>query len=251
MKCDRCEREASVHEVTIRNGEKVERHLCEQCARQQGISVASEEPPPLVTLLSQFVTVQGTDTPPGDQEADAKAQALGQMQQCPACGLTFAQFKTDGQLGCAICYQAMQAQLGPILQRAHEGATHHVGKVPRRVLERLRAAGAPGAHGAATRPVADRAGAEELERTRTDRLRRLALLRKQLGEAVTAEQYERAAKIRDEVKRVEVELHELDHRTPSSIAGSPRQLNDASIPDRSRGEAPPAAGGATGEGGEP
>src|ERR1043166_5777332 len=34
MKCEKCELEATVHELRVVNGKRVERHLCEKCARE-------------------------------------------------------------------------------------------------------------------------------------------------------------------------------------------------------------------------
>ena len=44
MNCDRCDNEATVHELTVVNGVPHEKHLCEQCASQEGMVVGSESP---------------------------------------------------------------------------------------------------------------------------------------------------------------------------------------------------------------
>lgn len=159
-KCDSCEREATVHEVTIRNGEKVEKHLCDECARSHGLAV--QQHAPIDQLITKFVMSQS-----GQPAAPAKAGT------CTTCGLTFNDFRQNGLLGCPDCYKAFEPQIGPLIERAHEGATHHVGKSPRRV-----------------------AGA-------ADRQERIRVLRKQLAEAIAAEQYERAARLRDELLTAE------------------------------------------------
>jgi protein arginine kinase activator len=154
-KCDRCDHEATVHEVVIRNGHKVEKHLCESCAREEGVAVQHL---PISDLLTKFVAAQaGAEKPP------AKSGV------CPGCGLTFTEFRQQGLLGCAECYGAFEQPLRTMIERAHEGATHHVGKSPRRT--------------GGTR----------------DREERLSALRKQLREAIAAEQYERAASLRDQM----------------------------------------------------
>jgi protein arginine kinase activator len=81
--------------------------------------------------------------------------------------------------GCEHDYQTFEKDLAPLLQRAHDGATHHVGKVPRR-------AGGPA-------PAKPR------------RMVDLAKLRKELARAVEAEDYERAARLRDQIRREEEE----------------------------------------------
>lgn len=165
-KCDRCDREATVTEVLVKGGQKIERHLCESCARDAGVSVAPGTS--LDKLMATFVmqhqqALAASHAPP--QRAVANA--------CRACGLAFAEFRQKGLLGCPECYKAFENQLGPLLERAHQGASFHCGKAP--------------ARGAADEVITQR----------------LTTLRKQLSEAVAAEQYERAAAIRDELARAE------------------------------------------------
>ncbi len=79
-------------------------------------------------------------------------------------------------LGCANDYQVFEKDLTPLLQRAHEGMTHHVGKVPAR-------------RGGTGVPVK-----RQVDLTR---------LRKELTKAVESEDYERAAKLRDQIRQAE------------------------------------------------
>lgn len=160
-KCDRCDQPATVHETVIKGGQPVEKHLCETCAREQGITVHSPEP--INDLLKSFAAAAAA----GGQKSASNEP------RCPMCGLALNDFRQSGQLGCAECYNTFATQLTPLIERAHEGGTHHVGKVPRR------GGGA------------------------VDRLERITLLRRQLSEAVAGEQYERAAALRDELRSME------------------------------------------------
>ncbi|MBL0920585.1 MAG: UvrB/UvrC motif-containing protein [Phycisphaerales bacterium] len=162
MHCDTegCGAEATVHETLIRNGKKVERHLCEKCARKQGI--VYQTPVPINELLSKIVMSQGLAPEPG-----AKSGV------CPGCGMTWAHFRQKGLLGCGECYKTFEKELMPLIERAHEGGATHTGKSPRRAGSRSEIL-----HG------------------------RLASLRRQLQEAVAAEQYERAAALRDQLREV-------------------------------------------------
>src|SRR5262249_10187062 len=151
MKCDRCDNEATVHEVTLHKGKKVEKHLCEQCAKGDGISVQAQAP--ITQALTKF-----------ELPSASKPQAQPK-QQCPTCSMTFAEFRQLSQLGCPDCYKEFEEQLSALMERAHEGGAHHIGKNP------------------------TRAGAS------IDRQHVVAALRRKLTEAVAAEQYEKAAKI--------------------------------------------------------
>lgn len=166
MKCDQCDNEATVHEVTITNGVKGERHLCERCATSvQPMSL------PIAQAIKQVVT--------------SHARAAMKPGSCPACGLTFAEFKQHGLLGCPDCYAAFESSLAPLLERAHEGGVAHTGKRPQHAGE------------AQPDPRPDSALQERLER--------LQRIRRELELAVKAEQYERAAKLRDELRTFGVE----------------------------------------------
>jgi len=189
VKCDKCGNEATVHEVTIRSGKKVERHLCETCAKGEGLPVQSPH-----VSLAQVITQHIAQAAAASQHVPSPGE-VSRATQCPTCGTTYAQFRHDGLLGCADCYTTFEAQLGPLLERAHEGGTHHVGKVPRR----LAAPGLP--HGRMSRPAEESpvAAREEAER---ERQRRAEMLRRKLAEAVAAEQYETAAKLRDELRQL-------------------------------------------------
>lgn len=154
-KCDRCDREATVHDVLIKDGVKHEKHLCEACAREEGISIKIHAP------LSEIVKTA--------MIAQASGLAPAKLGLCPSCGTSFAEFRQTGLLGCPRCYSAFEGQLGGLLERAHEGGTNHVGKTPHRA-------------GAAVDPH-----------------QRVAAIRKQLSDAIAAEQYERAARLRDQL----------------------------------------------------
>lgn len=196
MKCDRCANEATVHEVTIKSGKRHEKHLCEQCAAGQGVSVNSNTP--LTELLSQFVSLQAA-------AKEAKGQAIASTSDiCPACGMTFAVFRQHEKLGCMHCYQTFERQLSGLLERLHEGATHHVGKTPKRLLAASARAAAPGESApAAQGQGASRTGPKIVVLTAAQLERRMSNLKKKLEEAVTLEQYEKAAQIRDELLKLQ------------------------------------------------
>ena len=89
---------------------------------------------------------------------------------CSYCHTTVDDFRRSGRLGCPHCYSIYESQLRAILRRIH-GSTHHLGKV--------------------YVPPASEAA---------DRASRLAGLRRKLQRAVDAEDFERAAIIRDQIR---------------------------------------------------
>jgi protein arginine kinase activator len=164
LACQACKKSpATVHLTDITSdGEKHERHLCEQCAQQEGITPKPQGHVPVSELLAGLVM---------NKES---VQQLAEMA-CPRCEMTFVEFRNNGLLGCPSDYDAFEKALVQLIERVHGGASHHIGKVPRRL-------GTP-------RPAEN------------DLIR----LKRQLAKAVDDEDYEAAAKLRDQIKLVEAE----------------------------------------------
>lgn len=156
--CDHCDKAATIHLTEIVDGEKIEKHLCEDCAVSEGITVKANVP--ISQLLESFILQSSSE----DEE---------HPEQCDVCGTTFAEFRSQGLLGCPHDYDAFEKSLTPLLERAHEGASQHIGKVPHR--------------------------ANDDQKKQNAMLR----LRAELKAAITAEDYERAAVLRDQIKELE------------------------------------------------
>lgn len=99
--------------------------------------------------------------------------------RCPLCGISFEEIAKNGQVGCEDCYQYFRGRLTPTIEKLH-GKAGHVGKVPFEQLE--------------TQPV------EKQKNT-------LAVLKKQLEEAIAAQEFEQAAILRDQIKEMEGQNH--------------------------------------------
>ena len=102
----------------------------------------------------------------------------GDKIKCPMCGFTYGDFKKVGRLGCGECYEAFKKHLAPLLKRLHS-ADRHVGKVPL----------------TAGKTVKD---------TRT-----LQELRIKMEKAIQFEEFEEAAKFRDQIKEMEKKDREV------------------------------------------
>ncbi len=116
MLCQKCKKNAAtVHLTEIINGEKREKHLCEGCAANEGVTVKAQEP--INQLVAKFILAQ------------TEANDLSQLT-CEHCGITFMQFRNGGLLGCPYDYKVFREPLMGLLERAHEGNIQHVGKIP-------------------------------------------------------------------------------------------------------------------------
>jgi protein arginine kinase activator len=100
-------------------------------------------------------------------------------RRCPKCSITWDRLRQDGRAGCAHCYETFADQLHEVMQRVQHAPQHH-GKKPRAAEKRR----------------------NRLEHLRARRDHRLAMLNRRLDEAVRAEKYEEAAKLRDQIKMV-------------------------------------------------
>jgi protein arginine kinase activator len=158
-KCDRCGRPASVYYTDIHDGQKIEKHLCEDCAVAEGITFKATMP--ISQLLEDFII-----------HASGEAEKVAELS-CDVCGLTFAKYREQGLLGCPNDYDAFDSALRPLVERAQEGASQHVGKVPHR------------------------AGSSQ------KRQNAILRLRGELRSAIASENYERAAALRDQIAQLE------------------------------------------------
>jgi protein arginine kinase activator len=161
MLCDICNKNpATVHLTEIIDDQMDELHLCEQCAHQKSLQM--EQHFGLSDLLGGLA----------EFEKPAKEKETTVTVKCANCGLTYADFKKIGRLGCSECYNTFKKYLGPLLKKVH-GSIIHFGKSPFKVAK-----------------VLDKRGD-------------LQALRYQLQKAIETESFEEAAKIRDKIKELE------------------------------------------------
>lgn len=200
MLCENCgDREATIHEVLIdASNTKYEKHLCEVCATGGAKpGPVSDAPAPVSELISKFM-VGG---PAASAEPPTPGRRAPKGLACSECGLEYTRFKQTGLLGCAGCYTAFETRLGPLIERAHEGGSHHVGKLPKRALEASRGGGR----------------LDEVLGDQAERTKRIAELRRGLQAAVTGERYEQAAEIKQEIERLS--LISGEDRSGEGVAG--------------------------------
>jgi protein arginine kinase activator len=116
VKCQTCNKPATVHLTDIVNGHKREVHLCQGCAEKREILKHQE-----LNLSAILQTVIGQHVGPMTDE-------LARLT-CPSCGIKYMEFKAEGRLGCPQDYDVFRAALAPLLQRIHRAA-RHIGKIP-------------------------------------------------------------------------------------------------------------------------
>jgi protein arginine kinase activator len=158
VKCQICENPATVHLTDIVNKKKRELHLCARCARERNL--IPEQPGPQIDLKA-LLNVLLHPFPQSGQPGEP----VPAVETCEVCGITLAEFKAEGRLGCPHDYESLRPALEPLLERIHRSVTH-TGKAPRAV--------------------------------------RVREWQKQMRAAVAAEDYEEAARLRDLIRRAEL-----------------------------------------------
>ncbi|MBI4388140.1 MAG: UvrB/UvrC motif-containing protein [Candidatus Omnitrophica bacterium] len=91
---------------------------------------------------------------------------------CKTCHLTFEEFGKTGRLGCANCYQTLSKMLLPLVKRVQR-ATTHMGKRPSKVSAHVK---------------------QSVD---------LRSLQERLRKSIELEEFESAAKLRDEIRKLE------------------------------------------------
>jgi len=161
MLCQECNKnDASVHLTQIVNNKKVVLNLCRACAEKRGITGN-----PLLQVPFPLAEILSSMM----GETSEKRKTKSTEAKCPGCGMAFAEFSKVGRFGCGQCYEAFRPQVSDLLRRIH-GSTHHMGKQPTDKKE---------------------VDSVVLEEKR---------LEDELKKAIAAEDFERAARLRDRIK---------------------------------------------------
>lgn len=170
MICENCgEKPATLHFKKIVNGQKNEYHLCEDCAKENEDIMINNNDFSFHHLLSGLLNIDQMMGRPTTHNTDTL--------RCKTCGLTYTQFKKTGKFGCSDCYKYFEPQLEPIFRRIH-GNSVHSGKVPLRSGSQIKLK------------------------------KEIRVLKEELQQKIINEEFEEAARIRDQIKSLELKLSE-------------------------------------------
>ena len=241
MLCDICQtRQAKIFYTEIVNGQKKEQHLCEQCASEytavpindilggQGLSSIGSI---LSGILSSYSKAKGKSL-----SSEKRGEAV-----CPECGTSESEFLKTGRTGCPVCYNVFRDMIAKNFKTMQGGMTH-TGKEPA-FAKFIQIDEAPVTDGknfagnleqtlnldpddemieitenkskkktAAKEPSAKAPAAKPKD---TDKLESL---RQKLKNAIAEEDYELAAKLRDEIKKTEKPAKPGGDKKPAKAA---------------------------------
>ena len=190
MLCEKCRtREANIRYTEVINGIKTEHNLCSQCAREMDFghySAMFDTDYPIGKLLSDLFGLTGEET---EQEDAGLDQVV-----CPTCHTAYSDFVKNSRFGCPDCYGVFDLLMSENIKRI-QGSVNHKGKHPRFHYE----------NEFGTERKASGAENNAVEKTGwnpedAEREEKLAVLKSKLQEAILEEEYEQAAKYRDEIR---------------------------------------------------
>lgn len=184
MKCDSCEQKATVFYTQVANGKMKKTALCDSCAKEQGIT-----DPTGLLMENQNMMGGGVPKPEaatlGGNLPELEVAVVQSSRECPTCRFTIEDYQKIGRLGCGDCYTAFGPDIELRLPSLHKGLKH-TGHFPE--------------------------GLAELEQKKS----KLDDLQKKLDQAIAAENYEDAARLRDELSAATDEAQAAEGEEVSS-----------------------------------
>ena len=178
MTCDFCKKNiATVHLIRVQNDNVEKVDICSECARDFSFFTEDDFYKDLSNILSRIFQA--------DQEniyESSKRQSLGNLdikknRSCPFCGTDQKSIKKQGKMGCPHCYNEFRSILLPIIKAIHQDIKYR-GRIPETVPRQMK-----------------------LEKSISD-------LRNRLKKEIFVENFEEAARIRDEIKQLEKNIYE-------------------------------------------
>jgi len=169
MKCDFCDKKATVFLTQLVEGQMKKVCLCDSCAKERGVT------DPTGFSLADLL-LGGLPGGPGTVTATPSTLTPGNGKNCVTCGFTLDDLKRVRRFGCSDCYGTFGDEVGQMVRGMHKG-TSHIGKVPEGLM------------------------------AIQFRHQRIEELRSRLEQAITSESYEEAAGIRDEIRNLDEIKH--------------------------------------------
>ncbi len=169
MKCDFCDKKATVFLTQLVEGQMKKVCLCDGCAKERGVT------DPTGFSLADLL-LGGLPGGPGTAVATSSAVTPGNGKKCVTCGFTLDDLKRVRRFGCSDCYATFSEEVGQMVRGMHKGPSH-IGKVPEGLM------------------------------AIQFRHQRIEELRSRLEQAITSESYEEAAGIRDEIRNLDEVKH--------------------------------------------
>ena len=167
--CQKCKAKPAVfyYEQNI-GGKKSDCALCAECAAEWKQSQKEELDNAMQTPFSGIDALFGSLFGAGTLSSRTD-------KKCPLCHSSYADLRRTGKVGCAVCYETFENELRPTLRSIH-GTQTYTGRAP---------------HGISGK---------------NEKKRKLESLRTSLENAIAHEEFEEAARLRDEIRELERDM---------------------------------------------
>jgi len=199
MLCENCgKKEANVKYTQIINGNKKELILCERCSKELGVDdISFNMPISFSSFFSDFFD---------EFEDSVFLPDINNIKQlkCNNCNTTFEEFMNHGKFGCSNCYSIFEEKINPLLKNIHGSDTHigRIGKIEKEQFEGIRnnMNKKLDTDGESKNKAQNEVKIQNIINKKENKIESL---KQELNKAIKEERYEDAAKIRDEIKRLE------------------------------------------------
>ena len=194
MLCQNCgKNEVNFRYTQIVNGVKKEMALCDKCARELGLEgVDFSMPINFSSFFSDFFN---------DAASLLPSFAKSNLLECDICKMSFDDFVDSGEFGCGDCYINFADRISPVLKKLH-GASKHIGRQYRQAIDELEDNKSRfEASQKQKEKTESKLSKEEKEKIEAEN--KIVKLKKNLQKAIKEERYEDAAKLRDEIKKLD------------------------------------------------
>lgn len=194
MLCQNCgKNEVNFRYTQIVNGVKKEMALCDKCARELGLEgVDFSMPINFSSFFSDFFN---------DATSLLPSFAKSNLLECDNCKMSFDDFVDSGEFGCGDCYINFADRISPVLKKIH-GASKHIGRQYSQAIDELEDNKSRfEASQKQKEKTESKLSKEEKEKIEAEN--KIVKLKKDLQKAIKEERYEDAAKLRDEIKKLD------------------------------------------------
>lgn len=194
MLCQNCgKNEVNFRYTQVINGVKKEMALCDKCARELGLeSMDFSMPINFSSFFGDFFN---------EAESLLPSFVKTNLLECNHCGMTFDNFADQGEFGCGECYITFGDKISPVLKKLH-GANAHVGRGYREAIDEL-TDNRNRLEASKKQNIKKHSKENKEEKERIEQVKQIEKLQKDLQKAIKEERYEDAAKMRDEIKKLE------------------------------------------------
>ena len=186
--CDECKKNnASIFYKQTINGKTTEMHLCEECAEKAGLTsgIESSFTSPFDDIFSHMLF----------GVPDISPKLLSMPEPCPVCGFTLRDIKKTSRFGCSECYKVFENYI----DKRSIGDGEYKGKTPKSLGKKIKEIVTD-----AAKDIKEAISDQKEEKAQAKEIKKdINALRAQLKKAVASEDYEQAAKLRDEIKALE------------------------------------------------